>query len=192
MDPTYHGLGAPVPTTYRSRRGLSPKIILFALGAIGVIIAGIAMVVMTQDSSGPLQPRLYARLDTLQGLVAEGTKNAKDPDLQRLNSSISIQVLSDTTSIKAELAKLGLKKPDKAVIAAEADAASFKALGDASLNNRFDEAYRKLIAQKLDSTNALIKELYDKTSRKDLRAVLDTTYAHFNQLQAQLAADTSS
>jgi len=191
MDPTYHGFGAPVPTKNYSRGGISKKFLLLIIGAVVLVIAGIIMVLSSQDNTGALQSRLSARLTTLQKIVAEGTKNAKDPDLRELNSSIGIQVLSDATSIGTELAKAGMKKPDKSFVTAEADTASFTALRDASLNNRFDDAYRKLIAQKLDSTNALVKELYDKTSRKGLKAVLNTTYGHFNQLQTQLA-ETSS
>ena len=193
MDPTYHGFGAPVPTKNSSRGGgVSKKTLLLIIGGIIVVILAVVLLISGQDKSGPLQARLSARLGTLQKIVAEGTKNARDPDLQRLNSGISIQVLSDSTTIGAELAKAGMKKPDKASVTAEADTASFTALKDASLNNRFDTAYKKLIAQKLDSTNALVKELYDKTTRKSLRAALNETYSHFKQLQTQLAADTSS
>jgi len=190
MDPSYHGFGAPVPTKNYSHRGSPLKTILLIIG--GVIVIGLAttLFLMSQDKTGPLQHRLSARLGTLQRIITEGRKNAGDPDLRELNSNISIQVLSDVASIDAELAKAGVKKPDKEVVVAEADAASFKALNDAYLNNRFDSAYRKLIAQKLDSTNALIKELYDKTTRKSLKAALDVAYGHFKQLQAQLVTSS--
>jgi hypothetical protein len=191
MDPTYHGFGAPVPTKNYSRGGLQRNMLLLIIGGIvAVIIAGF-LLISSQDKSGPLQTRLSARLDALQKIAAEGTKNAKDPGLRELNSRISIQVLSDTTSIDAALKSAGAKKPDKSVTTDEADTASFTTLHEAALNNRFDSAYKKLIAQKLDSTNALVKELFDTTGNKNLRSVLNDTYGHFKQLQDQLAATSS-
>ena len=189
MDPTYHGFGAPVPTKNYSRgRGLSRKMLLFIIGGVVVIILAIYMTIASQDQSVPLQARLSARLTTLGTMVAVGEKNAKNPDLRQMNSTISTQVLSDTTSIATELKKAGMSKPDKTVTTAEADTASFTALTNAALNNNFDSTYKKMIAQKLDSTNALIKELYDKTTHKSLKPVLNETYGHFKLLQNQLAA----
>ena len=192
MDPTYHGLGAPVPTNGRRRMGFSPKMMLFIIVGIVVIIIGVVLLTLSRDSTAPLQSRLSARLDTLQRIVAEGQKNLRDPDLKTINSQISIQVLSDSSAIKSELQKLGMKSPDKTMVAAEADTASFTVLRDAALNNRFDDAYRKLIAQKLDSTNALIKEIYDKSSRTGLKQSLNTAYTDFNKLQNQLSAPATN
>jgi hypothetical protein len=191
MDPSYHGFGAPVPTKNYSRRASPMKMVLLIIGAVIAIGISLGLFLMSRDQTGPLQHRLSARLSTLEKIVAEGTKNAKSPALKEMNSSISIQVLSDAINIRAELKKAGVTKLDKDVVAAEADTASFKALSDASLNNRFDETYEKLIAQKLDSTNALIKELHGKTTRKSLKTALDIAYGHFKQLQTQLAASST-
>jgi hypothetical protein len=163
--------------------------LLFIIGGVVVIILAIYMTIASQDQSVPLQARLSARLTTLGTMVAVGEKNAKNPDLRQMNSTIATQVLSDTTSIAAELKKAGLSRPDKTVTTAEADTASFTTLTDAALNNNFDSTYKKMIAQKLDSTNALIKELYDKTTtHKSLKPVLNEAYGHFKLLQSQLAA----
>lgn len=191
MDPSYHGLGVPVPSNNRRPGLFSPKMLLFVIGGILVIAVGVVLLTLSRDTTTPLQSRLSARLDTLQRIVAEGQKNIKDPDLKTINSQISIQVMSDTAAIKAELKKAGSPAPDKTLIAAEADTASFATLKDAALNNRFDTTYRKLIGQKLDSTTALIKEIYGKSSRSAIKKVLNTAYSDFNKLQNQLSPSTS-
>jgi predicted outer membrane protein len=86
---------------------------------------------------------------------------------------------------------MGQDKPGDADKTAEADTATFDSLKNAALNNNFDSAYRKTISQKLESTNALIRELYDKTSDKDLKSILNDAYTHFKLLQNQLAATSS-
>lgn len=193
MDPTYHGFGAPVPTTRRGGGGgLAGRMTLVIILAIIAVIVGGALMFLNQDASKPLQPQLLARLGTLQKIVADGTKNISDPDLRKINSDISIQVLSDTAAVTAKLTAAGVAKPDEASVAAEADTATFASLKDAELNNRYDSTYRKIIAQKLESTNALVRELYDKTSNKDIKPALNDTYTHFKLLQNQLAAGSSS
>ena len=156
------------------------------------VVGGAALMFFNQDASKPLQPKLIARLDTLQAMVVDGTKNVKDGDLRKINSDISIQVMSDATAIDTKLESLGQDKPGDADKTAEADTATFTTLKNAALNNNYDSTYRRTIAQKLESTNALIRELYDKTSDKGLKSVLNDAYTHFKLLQNQLAATTSS
>lgn len=192
MDPTYRGFGAPVPTARRGGGGLAGRMTLVIVIAVIAIIGGAFMIISSQDSSKPLQPKLLARLDTLQKIVAEGTKNATDGDLRKINADISIQVMSDTASVAAKMKSLGQGDPSKADEAAEADAATFASLKDAALNSNFDSTYRRTIAQKLESTNALIRELYDKTASKDLKPTLNDTYTHFKLLENQLAGSASS
>jgi hypothetical protein len=192
MDPTYRGFGTPVPTKNQYRRGISGKTILVVIGAIIAVIIGIVLLTSSGDKTGPLQSRLLARLDTMQKIVAEGTTNAKDPELQELNSAISIQVMSETATLQAEFKKNGGGKTDKNITKEEADTTTFESLKSAALNSRFDSTYRQVVAGKLDSTNALIKELYDKSKNEKVREALNNAYGHFKQLQTQLAAETSS
>lgn len=189
MDPTYQGFGAPVPTKNPYRRSSPGKMIGLIVAGLVVVVIGIVLMVNSGDKTIALQQRLIARLDTMQKIVEDGRKNAKSPDLRELNSVIAIQTLSDATTLKAAMAKAG--KPSKEHTASEADTESFNELKEAALNSRFDSTYEKIIAAKLDSTNALIKEIYDKTSSKKLKTELNEVYGHFKQLQAQLA-DTSS
>lgn len=191
MDPTYRGFGAPVPTARRNGGGLAGRMTLIIIILVIAAIGGAALLFLNQDESKPLQPKLIARLDTLQKMVAEGTKNVKDGDLRKTNSDITIQVLSDTAAIQTKLESMGQDKPSDADAAAEADTATFETLKNAALNNNFDSTYRRTIAQKLESTNALIRELYDKTSDKGLKSVLNSAYTHFKLLQNQLAATSS-
>lgn len=189
MDPTYQGFGTPVPSKNLYRRRSPGKMIGLIIAGIVVVIIGIVLMMNSGDKTITLQQRLIARLDTLQKIVDEGRKNAKSPDLRELNSVIAIQTLSDATTLKAAMTKAG--KPSKEHTGSEADTDSFNELKEAALNSRFDSTYQKVIAGKLDSTNALIKEIHDKTTSNKLRSELNTVYGHFKQLQAQLAATSS-
>lgn len=191
MDPTYRGLGVPVPSSRPKGGGFAGRMTLIIIILVIAVIGGGALMFLNQDKSKALQPKLAARLDTLQKIIAEGTKNAKSGDLRKINSDISIQVLSDTATIDAKLKAAGTDKPDGASVAAEADTATFTSLKNAALDNHFDSTYQKVIAEKLESTNALVRELYDKSSNKDLRSALNDTYTHFKLLQNQLAATSS-
>jgi len=189
MDPTYQGFGAPVPTKNPTRPGISGgKLIMLIAGGLVVILLGVFLLINSGDKTGALQQRLSARLSTMQRIIAEGKKNVHDPELSEINSVISLQVLSDTTTLNTAMKS---PKPDDTVVASEADTASFDELKTAALNSRFDAAYRKIIAAKLESTNALIREIYDETSSKSLKTELNTVYGHLKQLQNQLAATSS-
>jgi len=193
MDPTFQGRTPQVP--YRrpgGRFNLSRRALLMIGGGLAILIVGFLLLAASGDKSGALQQRLSARLATFSGIVAEGTNQIQSPDLREFNSRLSIQLLSDTASINTALATAGMKSISKDITADEADKASFDNLKTAALNSRFDDAYRTLVAQKLDSTMALMQELYNETRSKSLKASIDASYANLKQLENQLAASTSS
>ena len=186
MDPSYRGRVPQVPYSTRQNGGrfrLSPKTLMIGLVLIVLLIIGGVLLSQSGDKSAPLQQHLTARLATLQKMTEEGEKNIVSGDLREFNARLRIQLSSDIKSI-TEVATPG--KTDKTIAANEADAASFASLKDAQLNSRFDDTYRKLIAQKLDSTTALMKELYGKTPSRKLKTAIDHAYRNFKQLEKQV------
>lgn len=185
MDPTYQGRVPQVPYSNRSRSRfrLTTRMLLISGAILVSVIVGFVMLANSGDKTGPLQQRLNARLGTLEKMAAEGKKNISSTELKEFNGRLSIQLTSDITSINKVASE---KRVDKAITAAEADTASFEILEDARLNSRFDDTYRRIVSQKLDSTTALMKELYDKTRSQSLKAALGASYRSLKQLETQL------
>lgn len=192
MDPSYQGRVPQVP--YSSRQGggrfrLNPRMLMIGGILLVLVIVGFVLMSQSGDKSGALQQHLSARLATLQKMTDEGEKNLKSADLREFNARLRIQLTSDTKSISDNLI---IAKTDKTISANEADTASFDALKDAQLNSRFDDTYRKLIAQKLDSTMALMKELHGKTPSAKLKSALSSAYGNFDKLQSEVSPTTTN
>lgn len=193
MDPTFQGRTPQVPYSQpRSLFRLSRRAFILIFALIAALIIGGILLANSGDKSAPLQQRLAARLATLQKLVTEGNNNINGADLKELNARLSIQVMSDNASITRAMKKLGFKDIAADIKANEADTASFTKLKDAALNNQFDSTYQTLITQKLDSTNALIKELYNTTRSTALKTALNSAYANLKLLEKQFAEQAGS
>lgn len=190
MDPSYQGRVPQVPSKQRIRRGLrlTPRALLLIGGALAAIIIGAVLLANSGDKSGPLQLRLSARLATLEKMSSDGRKNLSSGDLKELNGRLAIQLASDQKTIGDAMTA---RKPNKDITAAEADTASFDTLEDARLNSRYDTTYRRIVSQKLDSTTALMRELYDSTRSKALKAALNDSYRSLKELENQLTPSTS-
>ena len=191
MDPSYRGRVPQVPYSARQSGGrfrLQPRTLVIALVLVVIVIIGFVLLSQSGDKTGPLQQHLTARLATLQKMTDEGDKNIKGSDLREFNARLRIQLSSDIKSISDVVTQA---KADKAITANEADTASFESLKTAQLNSRFDDTYRTLITAKLDSTNALMKELYGKTPSKKLKDALSSAYGNFDKLQTQVTPSTA-
>lgn len=183
MDPTLRGRIPHIPSRRPQSRFRLNRRTLFIVGGIMLTgMIGVILLANSGDKSVTLQRHLVARLATLETMSADGNKNIVDEDLKALNARLKVQLTSDQTSISS-LVTYG--KNDKAIDAAEADTFSFETLENARLNNHYDSTYRRIISQKLDSTTALIKELYNVTRSEKLKQALDSSYASLNVLENQ-------
>lgn len=167
---------------------MTKRTLLLIIGGLVAVIGGGFMLFASGDNSGQLQQRLSARQDTTLKLIADGQKNISGDDLAKVNSELSIILHGDDTALSAALKTAGLKKVDKAIKAAEADTESFEALTTARLNAQYDITYQNILTQKLESLQALLKELHDKTRSKSLKAAVATEYKHVGIYLAQLEA----
>lgn len=178
MDPTYLGQPIPTPVAQKSRGVMTKRTLLFVIGAVLALGAALFMLLASGDSSGQLQQRAKARQATLLALIADGQKNIVNDDLAKLNAELSIILLGDDAALQAGLKTAGLKKVDKTITAAEADAETFEKLADAKLNAQYDTLYRSTLAQKLESHRALLQELHSKTKSRSLKSALASEYEH--------------
>lgn len=176
MDPTY--LGHPIPTpTAQPRGGLMTKRTLFLIiGAIVALAVGMIMIFASGDNSATLRQRVSARQATTIKLIADGQKNITRDDIAKINSELSIVLASDNSKLQTALKTAGLKKTDKTITAAEADAATFEKLKTAKLNAQYDSTYLSVLTQKLESLRGLLVELNENTRSRSLKAATADEY----------------
>lgn len=148
------------------------------LGAGAVVIAAAVLLFASQDGSGQLQQRLYSRQTTTIKLIADGQKNISNEDLSKLNSELSLILSGDNAALKKALINAGVTKIDPAIKASESETALFADLVQAKLNAGYDDAYRSALTQKLESLQALLKEVNQKTRSSELKKATSTEYKH--------------
>lgn len=181
MDPSYLGQPIPTPVANKPRGIMTKRTLFFIIGAVFAIGAAGFMLLASGDNSGQLQQRVSARQATLQKLIADGQKNITNDDLAKINAELNIILLSDNTALQSGLKTAGMKKTDKTITAAEADAATFEKLADAKLNAQYDAAYQAALTQKLESHRALLQELHGKTKSRSLKSALAREYEHLGR-----------
>jgi hypothetical protein len=178
MDPTYLGQPIPTPTASRPSGIKSHRIFLIILVLVIAVIVGMLLIFAGSDSTGTLQQRLSARQETTLKLVQDGQKNISGGDLSKLNSELTIVLIGDNAAIQAALTSAGLKEVDKAIVAAEADNATFEQLKSAKLNAQYDTTYRRVLTQKIESLRSLLQELHKSTKIQSLKPPLAAEYEH--------------
>lgn len=176
MDPSLLGRPIPTPTAQKPTGLVTKRTFMIILLVIAALVGGSLLLLGGSDNSGTLLQRASARQATTQRLVADGQKNITNDDLSKLNSELSILLAGSTPALQAEVSKAGIKSLDKAIVAAEADVATFEKLATAKLNGQYDSTYRGVLAQKLESLLALFEELNGKTNSKSLKTMLSTDY----------------
>jgi len=186
MDPSYQGRTPQAPYSSNRRRGLrlTPRALMLIVGALVAVIIGVVLLANSGDKTIPLQLRLSARLTTLEKMSTDGKKNLVSGDLKELNGRLAIQLISDQKAIGGAM---NAGKSDPLITTAEADTSSFESLETARLNSNYDATYRRIVSQKLDSTTALMRELYDATRSQSLKEALNNSYRSLKEIEKQLA-----
>lgn len=191
MDPqqyqNFQSHTPPAPVK-RSSGGLSPKLLFLGAGILLLVIAVFGLITLTR-SSNPAQQmqRLSARFESLGEILALGDSYIQSQDLKKVHSDASILIKGDAATVGAAMETAGLGKVEKDVKAAEADTETLETLNDARLNGRFDDAYKKALAQKIESTMALMREVNDKTNSRALKSSLSNAYEHQSTILDELA-----
>lgn len=187
MNPQIKSTLQPPPQKVIASK-ISLKLLIIIAGTIVTLLIAAGLIIMSANNSPVKQmQRLSARFESLQLIVDQGTKSVQNGDLRKVQSDVSILVKGDVASIESAMIAAGLGKVSKELIALESDQSTLNSLTDARLNGRFDSTYKKALAQKLESTMALMREVNNKTSNRTLKMSLSSAYDHFSSLLDQLA-----
>lgn len=152
------------------------------------IIGAVLFIISLQDSPTKPAQHLSARLSTLARLLDEGTTNVTNGDLRMLTSDAKILITGDQTAISRAMGSAGIKPATKDIILSESDGSSFAELKDAKLNGQFDVTFQRILEAKLDTTTALVDEVYAATNDAGLRTALQGAHDNIETLQTRLAA----
>lgn len=152
-----------------------------------IIIGGITFFFTRDTNPTKESQHLSARITTLLKILDEGNIKLKSGDLKSFSSEARILIAGDQAAIGVALEGVGIKKIDKAITTEEADKETFTTLTNAALSGQYDASYKSVLAQKFDSTAALMREVKGKTPNKKLKDTLTAALTTMDTLQNKLA-----
>lgn len=172
------------------KKGLAPthKWLFIGLGA-ALLIAIILITIGALGKSNSPTERLAARLKGTETIVDESQKSLKSSQLRSLNSSLELFLANTNRDIAEPLKNNGLDvaKLNPAILAQEDGSKLKERLEDARLNAVFDRTYAREMAYQLETTLALMRQVYTTTNSKSLKEFLETSYNNLEPVQKQFA-----
>lgn len=169
----------------QKQRQAPPFKIIGLIGGVLVLLV-IAIVVMniflSQNSIGTQSQHLSARLSNLSTLTTSATKLLTNSELKKLNAETSI-ITAGTVS---ELESLFPKKIDANIQSEESVATDTTKLASAKLAGTYDTEYKQVLSQRLESIDALLVEMYNKTTSKATRTSIDGRYKNYQTILTNL------
>ncbi len=186
MDPTYKGLGVPVPDKIRSP-GPNFRLIFTVVGVFILIVAVVGIIAqMNSGGSSNHSQRLLYRLDALVALTSSASSSLQDDDLSKINAEVALVLTSDAVDVKKVIPAAKADKTLNDIKAEEADKATAETLKTAKLNGIYDTSYRTILKQKIETTYALAGEVSDKSSKTSVKNTLATLREHLSTYFKQL------
>ncbi len=186
MDP-YDNSVTLVPAP---KPGLSRKTIFIGIGVVvALIITAVLLIAASRgDNLQPLEQRLAIRMGNLQIMANSAQQNINNEDLANLNSQFSALIISDSASIRSDLAAIGVatsKYPDE-MVASESDQTTYDALKQAIVNGDFDKQYVVAITKKIDDTTDLMNTIYQKNKDSKLNQDISKAYKNLQFTKKQM------
>ncbi len=168
-------------------------IIAAVLGFAVVLVLILALTVGLASNKKPLE-QLAASLQGTQTIAASADTLLKDSQLRVLNSNLEIYLTNTNRDIAAPLLKdnVDVTKLDKTIVASEAGTDVLARLEDARLNAVYDSTYAREMSYRLDSTVALMKQIYGSTNNSSLKTFLNNAYTNLAPTQQAFANFNSS
>lgn len=158
-----------------------------AVGGIIVVLAllafGLRFVLGANDTT-PAMDRLNAKMTSLNAYTDEARKNARNPDIVKINSDSSVVLKSDALAIQSATELAGASGENKDVIAAEESIrnTALEDLRTAAIDGRFDRAYVTLMKDELAQTQLLLKTVTSSSNSSQLTAASRMTNEHITAL----------
>lgn len=179
------------------KAGLNNKKFFLLVGG-GILLAIIVLVVVLTSSSnnGPKDKMqtLAARITTLQDISSKAQTNLKSGSLRATNSNLVIFLTNANHDIAEPLKNNGVdtKNIDKYITAKEDGTELKQELEDARLNVIYDRTYAREMTYQLETTAALMGDIYDRTNSKSLKDFLLKTDENLQPIKKTFSEFTDS
>ena len=156
---------------------LKNKPILF--GIIAVIVLLVVIIIGSLSTGGTNSTELLAaRLSSIESVAKDATANIKNNQLLSYNSNLKIFITNTISEITPSLAasNINIDKLSDSVVNKESNTDLLEILENARLDGTYDRTYAREMSYKLETTLALMKQVYSKTSNKSLKTALEDAY----------------
>ncbi|HET6746634.1 MAG TPA: hypothetical protein VFH06_00830 [Candidatus Saccharimonadales bacterium] len=161
------------------KAGMSRSKFLLLMGGGLFLIIIVVVLMLSAGGGGPKDKMqtLAARMITLQDISKKAQPNLKSSALRATNSSLTILLTNANRDIADPLKINGIDvtKLDKNIQAKEDGQALKDKLEDARLNAVYDRTYAREMTYQLQTTSALMGDIYDNSNSKSLKDFLLAT-----------------
>ncbi len=182
MEPTYYS--SPVA---QKTNGLDKKILIIIIGVFLLGLGAIALLLLSgKSSTADLAARAVVRQQNLYEFTIAAQKNIGSADVRKINADAGLFLASDLDGLRGLMQDEGQENISEAIASGEVDTVSASTLADAKLNNRYDNAYIKLFMQKIDTQQALLQEISNKTNSTSTKQGTSKIYDNLEYVQKQL------
>ena len=164
------------------------KLILLALGIVGILSLAFIFVAANQTSSGPSPTKLIARLSNLQTVAEKYNKHLKENPIQNANSSLIAVLTTANKSIETPAAslKIDLKKEKKNILATESTVDIEKKLDEALLNADLGITYAHTMNVELADTIMMLDHIAMSKTTKSMKEFCQKTSADLTNIKKQI------
>ncbi len=161
------------------KAGMSRNKFLMLMGGGLLLIIIVVVLMLSSGGGGPKDKMqtLAARLTTLQDISKKAQPNLKSSALRATNSGLTILLTNANRDIVDPLKINGIDttKLDKTIQTKEDGKALTAKLEDARLNATYDRTYAREMTFQLQTTSALMGDIYDHSNSKSLKDFLTAT-----------------
>jgi hypothetical protein len=161
----------------------SPMGRLVIIGVIVAVLLGVGLLVLTLLNGNTRNDLtlLAVRENSLLTLANSSSVSIRNPDLATANSNATILLTSDVASM---ISNTGIKKLPPDLVKKEADTNGDN-LKQASLLDKFDITYRKIVLQKVEALIAEAQTVRTTLSSKATKALVDHAILNLQSIDKQ-------
>lgn len=152
---------------------------------IAVVGAAIMMFLAIMQGSNPTDDiaKLTAQMETVGGVLDEGRKNARNPNLLKSANDAGILLNSDKLALEKVTAG-ATAKADKTIVPAEKARAKelVAKLKKAAIDGQFDRKFVPVITEELTSLKSQLALVNKRSSSPDIKSATLTTHKRVTEL----------
>jgi hypothetical protein len=149
------------------------------------ILVGLLANMFSTDTT-TISQRLLYRVNSLSALATSANSTIQSDSLSKINAEFSSVLTSDITALGKVIPTAKTTKELTTIKTEEADAATTAKLATAKINGQYDSTYKTVLMQKIEATNALVTELWSKSSSSSVKTALTTLNSHLKVYYAEL------